>query len=82
MTFTALTDSLNLLRRVAASVPADRLGARTPCSQWTVSQVLLHAAGDQHVWASIVGSGSPPGYDPFAPPRRPDSDISQLITDA
>ena len=82
MTFTALTDSLNLLRRVAASVPADRLGARTPCSQWTVSQVLLHAAGDQHAWASIVGSGSPPSYDPFAPPRHPDGDIKQLITDA
>jgi hypothetical protein len=44
--------------------------------------VLLHAAGDQHAWASVVGSGSPPGYDPFAPPRQPDGDIGQLITDA
>lgn len=82
MTFPVLTSSLDLLHRVAASVPADQLGAPTPCSHWTVAQVLLHAAGDQHAWASIVGSGSPPGYDPFAPPRRPDSDISQLITDA
>ena len=82
MTFPVLTGSLDLLHRVAASVPADQLGAPTPCSQWTVAQVLLHAAGDQHAWASIVGSGSPPGYDPFAPPRRPGGDISQLITDA
>ena len=82
MTFTVLTGSLDLLRRVAASVPADQLGAPTPCSQWTVSQVLLHAAGDQHAWASIVGSGSPPSYDPFAPPLQPDGDISQLIADA
>jgi uncharacterized protein (TIGR03086 family) len=82
MTFPVLTSSLDLLHRVAASVPADRLGAPTPCSQWTVTQVLLHAAGDQHAWASIVGSGSPPSYDPFAPPRQPDGNTRQLITDA
>ena len=29
--------------------------------------MLLHAAGDQHAWAAVVGSGSPPGYDPFFP---------------
>jgi uncharacterized protein (TIGR03086 family) len=82
MTFPILTSSLDLLHRVAASVPADRLGAPTPCSQWTVTQVLLHAAGDQHAWASIVGSGSPPSYDPFAPPRQPEGNTRQLITDA
>jgi uncharacterized protein (TIGR03086 family) len=82
MTFPVLTSSLDLLHRVAASVPADQLDAPTPCAQWTVAQVLLHAAGDQHAWASTVGSGSPPGYDPFAPPSRPDGEISQLITDA
>jgi uncharacterized protein (TIGR03086 family) len=82
MTFPVLIGSLDLLHRVTASVPADQFGAPTPCSQWTVTQVLLHAAGDQHAWASVVGSGSPPSYDPFAPPSRPDGDISQLITDA
>jgi uncharacterized protein (TIGR03086 family) len=82
MTFPVLTDSLDLLHGVAASVAASQLGAPTPCSQWTVAQVLLHAAGDQHVWASVVGSGSLPGYDPFAPPHLPDGDIRQLITDA
>jgi uncharacterized protein (TIGR03086 family) len=82
MTFPVLTGSLNLLHRVAASVPADHLSAPTPCSQWTVAQVLLHAAGDQHVWASIVGSGSLPSYDPFAPPRQPNGNTTQLITDA
>jgi uncharacterized protein (TIGR03086 family) len=82
MTFPVLNGSLDLLRRAAASVPADQLDAPTPCSQWTVGQVLLHAAGDQHAWASAVGSSPPPGYDPFAPPRRPDGDIGQLVTDA
>jgi uncharacterized protein (TIGR03083 family) len=70
MTFAVLTSSLDQLRRVAAGVPADQLDAPTPCSQWTVAQVLLHAAGDQRAWASTVGAGSPPGYDPFAPPRH------------
>jgi uncharacterized protein (TIGR03086 family) len=82
MTFTVLTSSLDQLRRVAAGVPADQLDAPTPCSQWTVAQVLLHAAGDQRAWASTVGAGSPPAYDPFAPPRRAAGDIGQLITDA
>jgi uncharacterized protein (TIGR03086 family) len=82
MTFPVITGSLDLLHRVAVSVRADQLGAPTPCAQWTVAQVLLHAAGDQHVWASIVGSGSPPGYDPFAPARQPDGDVARLITDA
>ena len=82
MAFPLLTGSLDLLYRVAASVPADHLGAPTPCSRWTVAQVLLHAAGDQHVWASIVGSGPLPGYDPFAPPRQLNGNTRQLITDA
>ena len=82
MTFPVLTGALNLLDRVAARVPPDQLDAPTPCPQWTVTQVLLHAAGDQHAWASTVGPGSPPGYDPFAPPRQPNGNIRQLITDA
>jgi len=82
MTFPVLISSLDLLHGVTASVLVDQLDAPTPCSQWTVAQVLLHAAGDQHAWASIVGSGSPPGYDPFAPPLQPDGNISQLVTDA
>jgi uncharacterized protein (TIGR03086 family) len=82
MTFPVLDGSLDQLHHVAARVTPDQLDAPTPCSQWTVAQVLLHAAGDQHAWASAIGSGSPPGYDPFAPPGRPDGDIGQLITGA
>jgi uncharacterized protein (TIGR03086 family) len=82
MTFPVLAGSLDLLHRVADGVTAVQLDAPTPCSHWTVAQVLLHAAGDLHAWASIVGSGSPPSYDPFAPPPQPDGNISQLIADA
>jgi hypothetical protein len=82
MTFPVLTTSLGLLRRVAVAVPADRLDGLTPCSEWTVAQVLLHAAGDQHAWASVVGSSPLPSYGPFAPPRQLDGTIEDLIGSA
>ena len=82
MNFPVLTTSLDLLRRVAAGVPADRLEDPTPCSQWTVAQVLLHAAGDQHGWASFVGSSPLPSYDPFAPPHQLDGTVDELIGEA
>jgi len=79
VTFPVLTTALDQLRRTAAGVPADRLDAPTPCAQWTVAQVLHHAAGDQHAWASVVGSASLPSYDPFAPPRRLDRGVAQVV---
>jgi uncharacterized protein (TIGR03086 family) len=82
MTFPVLTTSLDLLRRVAAAVPADHLDSPTPCAEWTVTQVLLHAAGDQRAWASIVGSSPLPSYDPFAPPRQLGGSVGDLIDPA
>ncbi|HEX3489472.1 MAG TPA: TIGR03086 family metal-binding protein [Streptosporangiaceae bacterium] len=82
MPFPVLTSSLGQLHRIAAGVADGQLDAPTPCSEWTVAQVLLHAAGDQHAWAAAVGSAAPPAYNPFAPPRRPVGDLGKLITDA
>jgi len=82
MTFPVLTTSLDLLRHVATRVPADQLGNPTPCSDWTVAQVLLHAAGDQHAWASSVGSSPRPAYNPFAPAKQLDGTIDDLIKPA
>jgi uncharacterized protein (TIGR03086 family) len=81
-TFPVLDESLELLRQVSTAVPTDRLDAPTPCSEWTVAQVLLHAAGDQHGWASIVGSSPQPSYNPFAPPTQLDGTIDELIEPA
>jgi uncharacterized protein (TIGR03086 family) len=78
MTFPVLTASLEQLRRVTAGIPAGRLDDPTPCPHWTVAQVL-HAAGDQHAWASCVGSSPLPSYDPFAPPRHLDGTTEDLI---
>lgn len=81
-TFPVLTESLELLRNVGAAVPSDRLDDPTPCSGWTVAQVLLHAAGDQHAWASVVGSSAPPSYNPFAPPAQLTGTVDELIEPA
>jgi uncharacterized protein (TIGR03086 family) len=82
MTFPVLTTSLGLLREVATRVPAGQLGNPTPCSDWSVAQVLLHAAGDQHAWASSVSSSPPPAYDPFTPAKQLDGTIDDLIEPA
>ncbi|GLH96266.1 TIGR03086 family metal-binding protein [Phytohabitans aurantiacus] len=83
MTFTVLTTSLDALRRVTTvAVDADRLDDPTPCSAWTVAQVLFHAAGDQHAWASTVGAGSPPSYNPFDPPRQLDGGVEDTVAKA
>ena len=55
MTFPVLTTSLLLLQD-AAAVDEHQLDLRTPCPEWTVAQVLFHAAGDQCAWASSVVS--------------------------
>jgi uncharacterized protein (TIGR03086 family) len=82
MTFLVLTTSLDLLRRVASRVPTDQLDNPTPCLDWTVAQVLLHAGGDQHAWASTVSSSPPPAYNPFTPAKQLDTTIEGLIEPA
>lgn len=82
MTFPVLTTSLALLRQVASGVSVGQLDNLTPCSDWTVAQVLLHAAGDQHAWASSISSSPPPAYNPFAPAKQLDGTIDDLIAPA
>ena len=83
MTFTVLTTALDALGHVTTvAVDTDRLDDPTPCSDWTVAQVLFHAAGDQHAWASVVGAGSLPSYDPFDPPRRLDGGVRDTMAKA
>ncbi|MFC7532987.1 TIGR03086 family metal-binding protein [Actinoplanes sp. GCM10030250] len=83
MTFAVLDTALDALRHVTtAAVATDRLDDPTPCSPWTVAQVLFHAAGDQHAWASTAGAGSPPSYNPFDPPHRLDVGVQETIAKA
>ncbi|MFN8193799.1 MAG: TIGR03086 family metal-binding protein [Nocardioidaceae bacterium] len=82
MTFHVVTKSLAALREVAAGVTEDQLRLATPCEQWTVAQVLLHAAADQHGWAATVGTAALPGYDPFAPPQDVDRGVGAAVDSA
>src|SRR5436305_4233593 len=82
MSFPVLTTALDVLRRTADAVPVGRFDDRTPCTSWTVAQVLLHAAGDQHGWAAFVAGGELPAYDPFNPPQRPDRDLAEGVPSA
>jgi uncharacterized protein (TIGR03086 family) len=66
-TWNVITDSLGLLHNAAALINDANADAPTPCSAWTVTQVLQHAVGDQLAWAAAIGAGTGPAENPFAP---------------
>lgn len=74
--------ALAALGNVAAGVSLDAFDDPTPCSQWTVAQVLYHAAGDQHAWAASVGDAATPAYNPFDPPRNMDEGVDAVVGEA
>ena len=80
--WTVITESLDLLEAVAAAVTDATRLAPTPCSQWTVAQVLQHAAGDQLAWAAAIGVGTGPAENPFAPSGHLDGSVDDLIKPA
>ena len=55
-----LDEARTLLRAAVAGVSADGWQRPTPCTEWTVAQVLQHAALDQGAWGAVIsGTGSP-----------------------
>jgi uncharacterized protein (TIGR03086 family) len=70
------------LRTAVAGVPADGWHLPTPCTQWNVTQVLQHAAGDQLGYVSKLTGGPGPAYDPFAPSGTLDVSPSELLEPA
>jgi Mycothiol maleylpyruvate isomerase N-terminal domain len=81
-TWNVITDSLDLLRRAATSVGDAHAGAPTPCSAWTVAQVLQHAVGDQLAWAAALGVGTGPTENPFTPSGLLKGSVNELIESA
>src|ERR1700722_5572743 len=77
-TWNVITDSLDLLRNSAALISDANGEAPTPCSQWTVTQVLQHALGDQLAWAAAIGVGTGPSENPFAPSGRLEGSVDDL----
>ncbi len=66
------------LREVVAAVPDTAWAAPTPCSEWTVRQVLNHARIDQQAYGLLL-TGGRPDSDPFHPEDALDGDpVAQL----
>jgi uncharacterized protein (TIGR03086 family) len=70
------------LAAVAAGITADQLTAPTPCSEWTVAQVLQHAAGDQRAYAATITGEGGPTDDPFDPSGTLDGSVAALVEPA
>ncbi|MET7396362.1 TIGR03086 family metal-binding protein [Dactylosporangium sp. NPDC005572] len=66
-TWPILDEAHRALRTVVAGVRDGDWERPTPCSQWNVTQVLQHAAGDQLGFAATITGSGWPAYDPFAP---------------
>ncbi|MEU7764458.1 TIGR03086 family metal-binding protein [Nocardia sp. NPDC049190] len=67
------------LDSVIAGIADDQWHAPTPCSEWNVTQVVQHAAGDQLAYAESLGIGDGPAYNPFAPSGTVDGSPVQLV---
>lgn len=72
--FAALDASHHALRTVVGALGERDLNLPTPCSQWSVAQVLRHAAADQIGFASFLDGGPGPDENPFTPSATPPQD--------
>ncbi|WP_405485660.1 TIGR03086 family metal-binding protein [Nocardia sp. NBC_00511] len=77
-----LASSHKALIDVVSGVAADQWDNATPCSQWTVTQVVQHAAGDQLAYAKFLGIGDGPSYNPFEPSGNIEGRATELVTAA
>lgn len=82
LNWTVITESLGLLEAAAAAITDANRQAPTPCTQWTVTQVLQHAAGDQLAWAAAIGVGTGPTENPFAPSGHLEAGVDDLVKPA
>ncbi|MEV6069622.1 TIGR03086 family metal-binding protein [Nocardia sp. NPDC052001] len=77
-----LATSYTALTSAVAGVGADQWQLATPCKEWTVTQVVQHAAGDQLAYAKFLGIGDGPAYDPFDPSGTVDGTPAALVAAA
>ncbi|MGE7389966.1 TIGR03086 family metal-binding protein [Streptomyces sp. NPDC004126] len=64
--FKLLADAHDYLLTAVRGVPDGAWGDATPCSEWTVAQVLNHARLDQQALVMQI-TGTAPAGDPFEP---------------
>jgi uncharacterized protein (TIGR03086 family) len=80
--WTVIIEALDMLGTAGAGVTDAQRDAPTPCTEWTVGQVLQHAAGDQLAWAAALGTGAGPQYNPFDPPGHLQGSVAGLLAPA
>ncbi|WP_200941549.1 maleylpyruvate isomerase N-terminal domain-containing protein [Cellulomonas sp. Leaf395] len=80
--WTVLDEAHRALRDAAAAVPSDAWDRPTPCAQWTVAQVLQHAAGDQQGYAATITGEGWPTENPFEPSGHLAGDPVALVEQA
>ncbi|WP_410871719.1 TIGR03086 family metal-binding protein [Nocardia sp. A7] len=74
--------SYQALSDVVAGIADDQWNLPTPCSEWTVTQVIQHAAGDQLAFAAALGVGPGPADNPFDPSGTIDGTAAALVREA
>ncbi|MEV4620555.1 TIGR03086 family metal-binding protein [Asanoa sp. NPDC049573] len=74
-----LDEAHRVLRATVAAVAPGDWGRATPCAEWTVTQVLQHAAGDQLGYAAAITGEGGPTENPFAPSGRLDQDPMEFL---
>jgi uncharacterized protein (TIGR03086 family) len=62
-----LDEAHQALRTTVRGVADQDWNRPTPCTEWNVTQVLQHAAGDQIGFAAFISGGPMPSEDPFEP---------------
>jgi uncharacterized protein (TIGR03086 family) len=67
------------LRTTVLGVAPEAWNRPSPCAQWTATQVLQHAAGDQLAYFAAITGEPGPSYDPFAPSGHLDDDPSAMV---
>ncbi|MFX0575778.1 TIGR03086 family metal-binding protein [Nocardia nepalensis] len=77
-----LATSYRALTDVVAGIGDDQWQLPTPCSEWDVTQVIQHAAGDQLAFAKALGIGNGPADNPFAPSGDLDGTAAELVREA
>jgi uncharacterized protein (TIGR03086 family) len=81
-TWPILDESLGLLSAAVVGITDDQYDSRTPCSRWTVSQVIEHATLDQFIWVSGITGAAGPDGDAFAPTGHFGGTTSQFVDSA
>jgi uncharacterized protein (TIGR03086 family) len=81
-TWDVLTEAHDALRAAVAGVAENGWQLPTPCPEWTVTQVLQHAAGDQLGYVAKLTGGPGPDYDPFDPSGTLDGSPGDLLEPA